>query len=395
MTTTEVGTMGTTGTTGTLATTAPGPTTDWSGIARELGPTFAERAAAHDANDAFVADNYAMLKEHGVFKAAVPAELGGGGASVSELCGMIRDLGHYCSSTALAASMHTHVAAMMSYLWRSGNKAPEPLLRRVASEGLVLVSSGGSDWLAGSGRLEKVEGGYKMTGRKIFGSGVPAGHVLMTTGIYDDPKDGPTVIHFGLPLNAPGVKVLDTWRALGMRGTGSHDIEIDGVFLPDAVMGGVRRPPGKWHLAVHTSALVALPIIYSAYLGVAEAARDVALELARKRKNDPNVAYLIGEMENLLVSAQLAQASMVELSRSGRPGPETSSAMLIRRTLLATGVLRTVEKAMEVAGGAGFFRSARLERLFRDVQACRYHPVPEKQQTRLTGRLLLGLELDG
>ena len=100
-------------------------------------------------------------------------------------------------------------------------------------------------------------------------------------------------------------------------------------------------------------------------------------------------------MENLLVSAQLAHAGMVDLSRTAKPGPETSSAMLIRRTLVATGVLRTVDKALEVAGGAGFFRSTRLERLFRDAQASRYHPLPEKQQTRLTGRLLLGLELDG
>ena len=223
-----------------------GPT-DWVTIARELGPAFAERAAEHDAADAFVADNYAALKERGFFKAGVPAELGGGGAMLGELCAMIRELGHHCSSTALAASMHTHTVAMMSALWRSGNKGPEPLLRRVAAEGLMLVSSGGSDWLAGSGRLEKVEGGYKMTGRKIFASGVPAGHVLMTTGIFDDPESGPTVIHFGVPLNAPGVKVLDTWHALGMRGTGSHDVELEGVFLPDAVMGGVRRPPGKWH----------------------------------------------------------------------------------------------------------------------------------------------------
>jgi alkylation response protein AidB-like acyl-CoA dehydrogenase len=378
-----------------MTTTEQGTTTNWIEIVRELGPTFGERAGEHDANDTFVADNYPALKERGVFRAGVPAELGGGGASLGELCGMIRELGHHCSSTALAASMHTHSVGMMTFLWRSGNKGPEPLLRRVASEGLMLVSSGGSDWLAGSGRLEKVEGGYKMTGRKIFGSGVPAGHVLMTTGIFDDPKDGPTVIHFGLPLDAPGVKVLDTWRALGMRGTGSHDIELEGVFLPDAIMGGVRRPPGKWHPSGHAAALVALPIIYSAYLGVAEAARDVALELARKRKNDPNVAYLVGEMETLLVSAQIAHASMVDLARSAKPGPETSSAMLIRRTLVANGILRTAEKALEVAGGAGFFRSSRLERLFRDVQACRYHPLPEKPQSRLTGRLLLGLELDG
>ncbi len=217
-----------------------GPT-DWAGIARELGPGFAARAAEHDATDAFVAENYAALKQRGFFKAGVPTELGGGGAMLGELCATIRELGHHCSSTALAASMHTHTVAMMSALWRSGNKGPEPLLRRVAAEGLMLVSSGGSDWLAGSGRLEKVEGGYKMTGRKIFASGVPAGHVLMTTGIFDDPESGPTVIHFGVPLNAPGVKVLDTWRALGMRSTGSHDVELEGVFLPDAVMGGVRR----------------------------------------------------------------------------------------------------------------------------------------------------------
>ena len=180
-------------------TTEPGTTTDWIGIVRELGPAFAERAAAYDANDGFVAENYAALKERGVFKAAVPAELGGGGASVGELCGMIRELGHHCSSTALAASMHTHTVAMMGNLWRSGNKGPEPLLRRVAAEAVVLVSSGGSDWLAGSGRLEKVEGGYKMTGRKIFSSGAPGGQLLMTTGIFEDPQDGPTVVHFGVP----------------------------------------------------------------------------------------------------------------------------------------------------------------------------------------------------
>ena len=64
------------------------------------------------------------------------------------------------------------------------------MLRRVASEDLILVSSGGSDWLAGSGTLEKVEGGFRMNGRKIFSSGVPAGDLLMTTGVYDDPDDG-------------------------------------------------------------------------------------------------------------------------------------------------------------------------------------------------------------
>jgi alkylation response protein AidB-like acyl-CoA dehydrogenase len=258
----------------------------------------------------------------------------------------------------------------------------------------VLISTGGSDWLPGSGKLEKVEGGFRMTGRKIFGSGGPAGQVLMTCGVYDDPAAGPTVINFPVPIGAQGVKVLDTWRVLGMRGTGSNDIELDGVFIPEATTG-VRRPAGKWHPFMYTASLCALPIIYSAYLGVAEAARDVAIEMARRKKHDPAVPYLIGEMENQLITAQLAHASMVELTRTAKPGPDTSSAILARRTIVGGAVIRTVDKAMEAAGGGAFFRGAQLERLFRDIQAARYHPLPEKPQTRLTGRVLLGLDIDG
>jgi alkylation response protein AidB-like acyl-CoA dehydrogenase len=369
--------------------------TDWLEIIRELGPTFAERAGAHDADDSFVAGSYEALKARKLFSAGIPAELGGGGAPYATMVDIVREIAHHCSATALAFSMHTHPVATMTYGWRAGNKAPEGLLKRIAAENLVVMTSGGADWLAGSGKLEKVEGGFKMTGRKIFGSGGPAAQILLTMGIYDDPKDGPTVIHFPVPLDAPGVKRLDNWRTLGMRGTGSNDIMLDGVFVPDAVMGGVRRPPGKWHASLHAVTLNALPIVYGAYVGVAEAARDLAIELARKRKDDPGLPVLMGEMENQLVTAQIALASAVAMVTTAKPGPETTSAMLVRRTIIGNAVLRTLDKAMEVAGGASFFRAAKLERLFRDIQASRFHPLPEKQQTRLTGRLLLGLELDG
>jgi alkylation response protein AidB-like acyl-CoA dehydrogenase len=375
-------------------TTTTERTIDWTAMVRGLGPEFAARAAEHDAADVFVADNYAALKERGVFSAGVPAELGGGGASHAELCALVRELAHHCSSTALAVSMHTHLVGALAYMWRAGNKGPEPMLRRVASEGLVLISTGGSDWLPGSGKLEKVDGGFRMTGRKIFGSGGPAGQVLMTCGVYDDPTDGPTVINFPIPLTTPGVKVLDTWRVVGMRATGSNDIELDGVFIPEATTG-VRRPAGKWHPFMHTVCLCALPIIYAVYLGVAEAARDAALEMASKKKHDPHLAYAVGEMENQLLTAQLVHASMVDLTATAKPGRATTSGMLARRTIVGKAALAAVDKAMEAAGGAAFFRASRLERLFRDIQAARYHPVTEKPQTRLTGRLALGLDIDG
>ena len=369
--------------------------TDWVAVIRELGPGFAARAATHDAEDSFVAENFDALKERGFFSHAVPAELGGGGAPYGETIAAIRELGHFCSSTALACSMHTHLVATLSYLWRRGNPAPEKLLRRVASEGLILVSTGGSDWLPGSGTLTKVEGGFRMSGRKIFGSGGPAGDLLMTTGVYDDPNDGPTVIHFGVPLKAEGVKPQDTWRVLGMRGTASHDIVLDSVFLADAAMGGVHRPAGKWHPFMHTVAIVALPVIYAAYVGVAEAARDLALAAAQKRRGAEETAYLVGEMENELIATQLAHRSMVDLALTASPGPEVSHQAAARRTLVGRHAIRTVEKAMEVAGGAAFFRPAGLERLFRDIQAARYHPLQEKAQLRYSGRFLLGLDIDG
>jgi len=290
--------------------------------------------------------------------------------------------------------MHTHVVASLAFSWRAGNKAVEPILRRVAAEKLVLITSGGSDWLMGSGTLEKVDGGFRMSGRKIFASGVPAGDILMTTGVYNDPENGPTVIHFPVPLRSEGVKILDTWKVLGMRGTGSHDVELNNVFIPDAATGGVRRPVGKWHPFMHVVALVALPIVYSAYLGVAESARDLAIKLAGKRRDDVLVAVTVGEMENHLVAAQLAHASMVQLTATEKPGPSTTIAQICRRTIVVNNVTATVQKTLEVAGGAGFYRSSGLERAFRDIQASRYHPIPEKMQTNLTGRVLLGLDID-
>jgi acyl-CoA dehydrogenase len=366
----------------------------WIGLMRRLGEDFAKRAAAHDSDDSFVAENYAALKEARAFAAGVPSELGGGGASHAELCAMIRELASHCSSTALAFSMHTHPIAAQSYMWRAGNKAPEPLLRRVAAENLVLSTSGGSDWLAGSGKLEKVDGGFRLTARKIFGSGSPAADLLLTTGIYDDPTNGPTVINVPVSLRAEGVTILDTWKVLGMRGTGSHDIQLEGVFIPEAT-AGLRRPAGKWHPFMHTVAMLALPVVMSAYLGTAEAARELALRLAARKKDDPVVPIIVGEMEVELTNAQLTHGALVEIAATQTAGPATTARVLSLRTLFARAAIRTVEKAMELAGGLGFYRDAGLERLFRDVQAVKYHPVQEKPQARLTGRLALGLDIDG
>ena len=367
---------------------------DWTALARELGPRFAARASSHDAADSFVADNYRDLRERRVFSAGVPAELGGGGAWHAELCAMVRVPGQHCGSTALALAMHTHQVAIAAWRWRHEAAPVEPLLRRVATEQAILVTSGGSDWLAGSGRAEKVDGGYRVTGRKVFASGAPAGDLFMTMAVHDDPEGGPTVLHFAIPLDAPGLEVQDTWRTLGMRGTGSHDIVLNGVFVPDAAIG-IRRPPGRWGPAWHLVAMLALPLIYAVYVGIAEGARGLAIRQAAGRGHDAGIQELVGRMENELAIAKMALRQMIDAAASGGVGGETTNEVLIGRAVAGPAAIRTVEVAMEVASGAGFYRDLGLERLFRDVQAARYHPVRGSAQLIYAGRMALGLDVNG
>ncbi|MEJ2814808.1 acyl-CoA dehydrogenase family protein [Caulobacter sp. CCG-8] len=366
---------------------------DWLARADALAQIIAAQAAAHDADDSFVADAYAQLKAQGFFKALVPIEFGGGGASVAEVCRVIRRLGAACGSTALAFAMHSHLVAAAAWRWRKQGAPTEGLLKRVAAEDLVLVSSGGSDWLASGGTAVKVEGGFAITARKAFSSGCLAGDLLSTSAVWNDPEGGPTVLHFAVPLKGPGVEIIETWRTLGMRGTGSHDVVLTDVFVPEAAISG-RRPSGPWHPLFHIIGMIAFPLIYSAYLGVAEGARAQALELVGRKSPDAAAAELVGSIENAFAGAEMAWERMVDTAETGVPGPETTSRVMIGRTLLAQNAIATVERAMEAAGGASFYRDTGLERAFRDVQGARFHPLQDGPQRRYSGRIALGWDID-
>ncbi|KAA9386202.1 acyl-CoA dehydrogenase family protein [Neorhizobium galegae] len=361
------------------------------GLARSLGPAFAARAADADGGDAFVADNYRDLRHSGLIEAGVPADLGGGGAEVRELCDMIRELAHHCGSTALAFSMHTHQVAIPAWRWTHQKAAPVmPLLKRVAAERIILLSSGGSDWIEGSGKAEKVDGGYRITGRKIFTSGSPIGDILMTGAVLDEP-DGPKVLHFGLPMKSPHVKVLDTWKVMGMRGTGSNDVMIEGHVVPEEAVA-LKRNQGEWHMLFHIISMIAFPLIYSAYLGVAESARDIAIEMAKRKEPNAHVIDLAGRMETELKAAQYAHAGMIAAAERDEPSPATTNEIMIGRSLVARHAIAATELAMETAGGAAFYRDKSLERRFRDIQGARYHPMRTGPQQEFSGRIALGLD---
>src|SRR5690606_20374553 len=99
----------------------------------------------------------------------------------------------------------------------------------------------------------------------------------------------------------------------------------------------------------HTIAMIALPLIYSVYLGIAEAARDRAVEIAKGRRMDEGLVGSVGEMENELATARLAHADMVATAARSDPGPDTTNRIAIGRTLVGRAAIRTVERALEVA----------------------------------------------
>jgi alkylation response protein AidB-like acyl-CoA dehydrogenase len=364
---------------------------NWIELIRALGPHFARRAATHDASDTFVTENFAELKKDGVLAAGIPSKLGGGGATYREQCDMLRELAHHCGSTALALSMHTHLVAGLVWRWGRDAEAVENLLQRIVDNRLVLVSTGSSDWLEGTGTAERHEGGWHVTGRKRFCSGVPVGDLLMTGAVHNSEANGSVVLHFPLCLRDDNVRIVETWQVLGMRGTGSHDVALDSVFVPDSAVFAAR-PQGKWHPLMYAAMFFGPPLVYSVYLGIAEAARDLSLELVRTGVGRQELPYLVGEMENELATARVMHADMIRTVEDLEPNRDTTNRILMARTVASRAAIHTVEKAMEVAGGRGFYRTATLERHFRDIQAARYHSPTERAQQHYTGCLVLGLD---
>jgi acyl-CoA dehydrogenase len=368
------------------------PVADWKQTLAALGPAFAGRAAAYDGADAFVAENYSEMRAAKLFSALVPQELGGSGLRYSEVCRLIRGLGQCCGSTALAFSMHQHSVATALWNYRNG-KPGEALLRTVAEQEKVLVSTGATDWLSSNGVLERCEGGYLFTARKAFASGCVAGDLLVTSGQYTDPVEGRQVLHFSVSMAADGVRIDPVWEAMGMRGTGSHTVILDNVFVAEQAVT-LRRHCGQYHAIWSVILTIALPLICAVYVGMAEAAADKAREIAAGKGDDGVSAIIIGEMQTELTTAQIALESMIANVNdlNVEPGIEHANRALIRKTIVAEAVKHTADKALEATGGAGYFRRLGLERILRDAHAAQFHPMPAKKQHRFTGRLALGLD---
>lgn len=362
--------------------------------AATIGAEIATYAGRHDADGTFVDEGLRSLRDAGMLALAVPTELGGWGATVRQVAMVQRELAHHCGSTALATAMHQHVVSFTAWRYRRGMPGAEATLRKVADDGIVLVSTGGADFTRPRGDAVKVDGGYLVSGRKIFASQSTAGAAMATMFAYDDPEQGRRVLNMAVPMGADGVTVLDNWDTLGMRGTASNDVVLEDVFVPDDKVIA-NRPYGVVDPPLLVIGSIAMPIIAAVYLGVAEAAYQAAVEAAATKAADPTIQRQVGLMANRLRIASWAlDGALDEVGDDPDPSVHRFAAAMAAKREIALAGVEVCDLAMEVAGGPAFFKGSPIERSYRDIRAAKFHPLTPEQTLVHAGRLALGLPVD-
>ena len=358
-----------------------------------FGPTLREHASRHDIEGSWVAESFEALRQGGMLTLAVPAELGGMGASIREVALVDRELARHCGSTALALSMHHHVTAFTAWRFRRNLPGAEATLTRVAGGETVLVSTGGGDFTTPRGTAVKVDGGYRVSGRKQFASQSPVGAVISTMFTFDDPERGRRVLNTAVPFG-DGVTVHDTWNAMGMRGTASNDITIEDVFVPDEKILA-DRPHGVVDPPLQVICSIAFPIVSAVYLGVAESAAEAAIEAVRDKADTPTAQRQIGLMQHRLrVAGWALEGALAAVGDDPTPSMETVAAVMAAKREIALAGIEVCDLAMEAAGGAAYFKGSVIERAYRDIRGAKLHPFTPEATLLHAGRLALDLPCD-
>lgn len=379
-----------------MTTTIPSPTTPADttsgpsdeqilGLAAEVGLRAAATDADHDRDATFVIEAYQAMSELGYLSVAVPPEFGGLGASWRQVVLAQAELAHWSGAAALASAMHQYLTLVQRWRYRRGAADAAGALRTVAADGIVLATSGGSDWVCPTTTAAEVDGGYVFSGRKNFCSQAPAATVLATSAVLGEPGPEAVVLHASVPMASPGISLVDTWDTLGMRGTASQDVVLDGVFVPAERVTG-RRPYGSLSGPLLVAAILFAPVVAGTYLGIGRGAYEEALRIAAARPDPaPSAVRQLGEMSSRLQGARWAVlGSLAEVGEDPAASPEVLDTVMTAKRHAVLDAIAVTDLALQVAGGQAFYRRSRLERAYRDVRAGAFHPfTPEATLTSL------------
>ena len=387
--------------------TSPGTTATI--LTDEMLERFARRAPAYDRENVFFSDDFDELRQAGYLRLAVPVEFGGRGLSLAAVVREQRRLGYYAAPTALAINMHLYWTGIAADLWRAGDSSQRWLLEAAASDHVFAAGHAetGNDIpiLLSTTQAQRVEGGYRFTGRKSFGSLSPVWTYLGIHGMDASDPSHPKIVHAFVPRDTEGYRIEETWNVLGMRATRSDDTILEGVFVPDRFVVRVV-PAGAAGIDAFVLGLFAWALLGfgNIYYGLAQRALDLTIATAKAKRSiglSRPMAYH-AELQHRIAQMGLAFESIGphldrvadDWSDGVAHGAAWPAKIFAAKFHAVEESWRIVDLALEVAGGFGIFRKSGLEQLFRDARLGRIHPANSMLTHEIVAKTLLGISPD-
>ena len=375
------------------------------GLTDDMLQGFAKRVALYDRENRFFQEDFDVLRKAGYLTLNVPKELGGRGYRLDQIARLQRRLAYHAPATALGINMHVYWVGVAADLWRAGDKSLEWMLREAIAGEVFAAghSERGNDLplLLSTAKAEKVAGGFKFTGHKMFGSLAPVWTRYGMHGLWADAEGGPRIVHGFLPRDAKGYKIVETWDTLGMRATRSDDVVLDGAVVPDKYIARILPAGGvdMFVLAVFAWALLGFGNIY---YGMSQRAAELAaavkskkaMAVTRTMAYHPEVQHA---MAQLMLALDPVGPHLEQVARDWSEGVDHSatwpSKIVSAKHHAVEACWKIVDIAMELSGGAGMFRGNELERLFRDARCGRFHPANPALVHEIVAKTALGIDL--
>jgi alkylation response protein AidB-like acyl-CoA dehydrogenase len=375
----------------------------------EMLARFESRAATYDRENRFFDQDFEELRAAGYLRLPVPVELGGAGFTLAQMAREQRRLAYCAPATALAVNMHIYWVGLAADLWRRGDKSLEWLLSDTVNGEIFAAghAESGNDLpvLLSTTKAERVEGGYRFYGRKQFGSLSPVWTRLGIHGMdLTDPAQ-PKVVHAFMMRESAGYIIKETWDVLGMRATRSDDTILEGAFVPDEHVARLV-PAGAAGIDAFVLGIFAWALVGfgNVYYGLARRALDKSVSaLKRKRSmavtrtmaHHPEAQHAIAEMVIELDSIGPHLDRIAEDWSTGVDhGMEWPSKIFAAKYRAVEGSWRVVDLGLDIAGGAGIFRSEGYERMLRDARLGRIHPANSFLAHEVIAKTALGINLD-
>jgi alkylation response protein AidB-like acyl-CoA dehydrogenase len=376
---------------------------------------FALSPGQQDWDGVFPAENWVRMRRSGLLGACVPEDLGGlGVTSIHDLVVAMTRLGRGDGSTAIGVAMHTTALWYFARLRRgapgtidAGLTRGLELFLRACARGRVVACVAISERGTSLGRprttATTAPDGYRLDGRKSFCTNSPAATVFLTS-VRMPGADGPDQLGFALvPRESPGLRVLQNWDAMGMRGSGSGDVVFEdcAVRAPFIIAGG---PVGQLSAAVFSLTLVGALALAGVFLGMAEQAQATVVDQVTRaaRAGEAAIQAQVAENEiDLACGRALMQRAAWLLERrldTGAPDLERAEFNGLMRevqcaaTATKRAAIAVVDRALTISGGGGYLNAHALSRHYRDVRAGPFmQPFSALEVGEYIGRVRLGL----